>query len=121
MGAGEGATVEEDPHGGSLDALASSKGAGGTVCVVEVRSRLREDGIDQLLRILRDFPRFFPQHRGKKLIGVLAAVDTRPELEERVLREGLVLASIRDDIFELKLPEGFEPRAFPNPADSPAN
>jgi len=104
-----------------LDAMASSKGETGTVCVVEVKSRLRDDGIDQLLRILRDFPRFFPEHRGKKLLGVLAAVDSRKELEERALREGLVLATIRDDVFELKVPEGFEPRALPNPADGPTH
>ena len=104
-----------------LDALASSRGEAGTVCVVEVKSRLRTEGIDQLLRALKNFPRFFPEHRGKKLIGVLAAVDTRKDLEERVLREGLVLAIIRDDVFELKVPEGFEPRAFPNAAAGLAN
>ena len=54
-----------------LDALASSRGESGTVCVVEVKSRLRE---------------------------------------------GLVLARISDDVFELAVPEDFEPRAFPNPA-----
>jgi hypothetical protein len=104
-----------------LDALASSKGEGGTVCVVEVKSRLRDDGIDQLQRALGAFPRFFPEHRGKRLIGVLAAAEALPELQARVLRAGLVLARISDDLFELAVPEGFEPRAFPNPAGALAS
>lgn len=97
-----------------LDALAYADGDADVACVVEVKSRLRDDGIDQLLRALDAFPHFFPEHRGKKLLGVLAAVDAPEELRRRVLREGLVLATIRDDIFELQVPEGFEPRAFPN-------
>jgi hypothetical protein len=69
-----------------------------------------------MLRSLERFPRFFPEQRGKELIGVLAAVDASEELAQRVLSEGLVLARIRDDVFELQVPEGYEPRAFPNPA-----
>ncbi len=98
-----------------VDAIAYSQGEAGTVCVVDIKSRLRAEGIDQFLRSLARFPRLFPEHGGKRLIGVLAVVDTRPELEQRVLREGLVLARIRDDVFELAIPPGYEPRAFPNP------
>ncbi len=97
-----------------LDALAYADGDADGACVVEVKSRLRDDGIDQLLRALAAFPHFFPEHRGKKLLGVLAAVDAPEELRQRVVREGLVPATIRDDVFELQVPEGFEPRAFPN-------
>ncbi len=99
-----------------VDGLAYSDGAGGIACVVNVKSRLREDGIAQMLHALESFPRFFPEQRGKKLIGVLAAVDAGEDLARRVLSEGLVLARIRDDVFELQIPEGYEPRAFPNPA-----
>jgi hypothetical protein len=99
-----------------VDAIAYSEGEPGTVCAVDVKSRLRDEGIDQLLRSLERFPRFFPEHRGKRLVGVLAAVDASLELEQRALREGLVLARISGDVFELRLPEGYEPRSFPNPA-----
>ena len=83
-----------------LDALGYTADDDGIAVVVEVKSRLRADGIDQMLRTLARFPRFYPEHRGKKLIGVLAAVEAPPALRERVLREGLVLATIRDDIFD---------------------
>jgi len=97
-------------------AEAGADGDGGIACVVEVKSHLRDEGIDQLLRALEVFPSFFPEHRGKTLIGVLACVDAPPDVRQRVLREGLVLATIHDDLFELAVPEDFEPRAFPNPA-----
>ncbi len=102
-----------------VDAIAYSDGEAGTVCVVDVKSHLRDEGIDQFLRSLEKFPRLFPEHGGKRLIGVLAVVDTRPPVEERVLREGLVLARIRDDVFELQIPPGYEPRTFPNPPAAP--
>ena len=87
--------------------------------MVDIKSHLRDDGIDQFLRSLKQFPRLFPEHGGKRLIGVLAVVDARRDLEERVLHEGLVLARIRDDVFDLQLLEGYEPRAFPNPPATP--
>jgi len=102
-----------------VDAIAYSEGEAGTVCVVDIKSHLRDDGIDQFLRSLKQFPRLFPEHGGKRLIGVLAVVDARRDLEERVLHEGLVLARIRDDVFDLQLLEGYEPRAFPNPPATP--
>jgi hypothetical protein len=65
-----------------------------------------------LLRTLEVFPTFFPEHRGKKLYGILAAVDIPDELRPGVLQHGLFLARIHDDLFELQVPEGFEARSF---------
>lgn len=97
-----------------LDAVAHSDERN-VACVVEVKSRLKDEGIQQLLRALAAFPEFFPEHRGKRLVGILAAVDVPEDLAAKVLAEGLVLARISDDVFELAVPEGFEPRSFPNP------
>ena len=44
---------------------------------------------------------------------MLVAVDVPEELEKRVLQQGIYLAKIHGDLFELVLPEGFEPRGFP--------
>ncbi len=48
------------------------------VYLAEIKSQLREDGIHQILKHLRRFPLAFPQHRGKKLFGILAADDFVP-------------------------------------------
>lgn len=82
------------------------------VYIVEVKSHLREDGLEQMLRILRDFRDFFPEHRNKKLFGIVAAVDVSPEMVDRVLKAGLYLARIHDEEFQLQVPADFAPRAF---------
>jgi hypothetical protein len=95
-----------------IDVLAYSNADVNEVYAVEVKSHLRDDGLEQMLRILREFHYFFPWHEGKKVYGILAAVDIPDDIRQRVLREGIYLACIHDDNFELQIPEGFHPRAF---------
>ena len=94
-----------------IDVLAYS-GSVDEVYLVEVKSHLRQEGLDQIKEALREFHDFFPGHRGKKLYGILAAVDVPDQLREKVLREGIYLARIHGDQFELGVPAGFRPRAF---------
>ena len=98
-----------------LDVLAYSERGVNEAYIVEVKSHLRERSLQQLLRALKNFPDFFPGLQGRKLYGILAAVDASPETRQRVLRQGIYFARIKDDVFRLDLPEGFRPRAFPNP------
>ena len=63
-------------------------------------------------KILREFRDFFPEHEDKKVYGILAAVDAPEDVRERVLREGIYLARIHDEEFELAVPKDFNPRAF---------
>ena len=48
------------------------------------------------------------------LYGLLAAVDVTDDLEKRVLKQGIYLAKVHGDLFELVMPEGFKPRRFPS-------
>jgi hypothetical protein len=95
-----------------VDVLAYSNSGTNEVYVVEVKSHLREDGLQQMLKILQEFRSFFPEHRDKKLYGILAAVDAPPDLQQKVLREGIYLAKIHDGVFEVQVPEDFQARAF---------
>jgi hypothetical protein len=95
-----------------VDVLAYSNSGTNEVYVVEVKSHLREDGLQQMLHRLKEFRTFFPEHNDKKLYGILAAVDAPPELRQRVLREGIYLANIHDGVFEVQVPDDFQPRAF---------
>lgn len=94
-----------------VDVLAYSK-TRDEVYAVEVKSHLRQDAIEQMKKILREFHDFFPGHEGKKIYGILAAVDAPEGLREQVLREGIFLARIHDGQFELQVPDDFQPRAF---------
>ncbi len=95
-----------------VDVLAYSNAQVNEVYVVEVKSHLREDGLDQMKKILREFRFFFPEHDDKKIFGILAAVDAPEDLRERVLREGIYLARVHDEEFELDVPKDFKPRAY---------
>jgi hypothetical protein len=95
-----------------IDVLAYANREVNEVYVVEVKSHLREDGLQQMLRILREFHDFYPGHEDKKVYGILAAVDVPEDLQERVLSQGIYLANIHDDTFEIRVPKTFQPRAF---------
>lgn len=98
-------------HSLEVDVLAYSH-TNDQVFLVEVKSHLREEALGQLRQTLERFREFFPEHKDKKLFGILAAVDARDDLRARVLKEGFYLARIHDGQFELQVPDGFQPRAF---------
>jgi len=95
-----------------LDVLAYANSGIDEVYVVEVKSHLREEHLQELLKILERFPRFFPEHKDKALYGIIAAVDVPDEVKKRVLDAGLYLALIRDDTFAMDVPKGFKAKRF---------
>ena len=95
-----------------IDVLSYANGPIAAAYVVEVKSHLREEAIAQLQDLLLRFREFFPEHRDKRLYGILAAVDLSAAMRERVLREGFYAARIHDQVFTLDVPDGFQPRAF---------
>ncbi len=95
-----------------IDVLAYSNGELNTAYIVEVKSHVRQEDITQLKSILQRFRSFFPEHKDKKLYGILAAVDLSPELREKILQEGLYVARIHDQVFELDIPDNFQPQTY---------
>ncbi|QUS59981.1 DUF3782 domain-containing protein [Synechocystis sp. PCC 7338] len=95
-----------------IDVLAYASGDINAAYVVEVKSHPREEFITQLKKLLQKFRTFFPEHKNKKLYGILAAVDWSPNLKELVLSEGLYVARIHDEVFELEIPPDFQPRLW---------
>ncbi len=78
--------------------------------MVEVKSRVKKDAIEQLLGQLADFPDWFPDKVQMERIGILAGVDWDLEVREEAQQAGLYTADIHDEIFEIRVPEGFMPR-----------
>jgi hypothetical protein len=95
-----------------IDVLAYTNGELNIAYIVEVKSHVRQEDITQLKSILQRFRRFFPEHKDKKLYGILAAVDLSPELREKILQEGLYVAQIHDQVFELDIPDNFQPQTY---------
>jgi hypothetical protein len=95
-----------------LDVFAHSNGELNTACIVEVKSHLREDHIEQLLRQLTRLREFLPEHANKKLYGILAGVQIPEQVKQKVLQEGLYVAAIHDEHFTLQVPDNFQPKIF---------
>ena len=95
-----------------IDVLAYANGDVNTAIIVEVKSHLREEGIEQILKQLANFPVLFPELANKKLYGILAAVDANQFLQQQVLKKGVYFAKIHDDQFSLCVPQDFEPVCF---------
>lgn len=95
-----------------LDVFAYANEDVNTAIIVEVKSHLRERDVEQVLKMLEKFPRFFPEHRGKKLYGILAGVQVPADVQRYALKQGLMVARIADELFDLKVPEDFQPKDF---------
>ena len=95
-----------------IDVLAYANGELNTAYIVEVKSHAREDSITQLKSILQRFRNFFPEHKNKRLYGILASVDLSNELREKILKEGLYVARIHDQVFELDIPNNFQAQSY---------
>ncbi len=98
-----------------VDFLAYSNGGKNEAFVVEIKSKFGEDQFQQVLQTLRAFPRFFPEHAGKKLYGLVAAVSVPEPMRNRLSKEGIYLAVLGDEVFKLATPKTFTPRQF-NPS-----
>jgi hypothetical protein len=95
-----------------VDVLSYANSTLNEVYVVEVKSHLRDDGIDQLSDIVNRFRHFFPEHKDKKLYGIMAAVEMSNRLKERVLSKGFYAAKISDEVFSIDVPAQFHPKAY---------
>jgi hypothetical protein len=104
--------VSKDGKHLEIDVLAYTNGELNTAYIVEVKSHAREESITQLKSILQRFRSFFTEHKDKKLYGILASVDLSNELREKILQEGFYVARIHDQVFELDIPDNFQPRPY---------
>ncbi len=104
--------VSKDGKHLEIDVLAYTNGELNTAYIVEVKSHAREESITQLKSILQRFRSFFSEHKDKKLYGILASVDLSNELREKILQEGFYVARIHDQVFELDIPDNFQPRPY---------
>ncbi|MBI4658793.1 MAG: DUF3782 domain-containing protein [Verrucomicrobia bacterium] len=105
--------VRRNGHEQEFDLIGIANGERQAVYVVEIKSELNEQELQKSLRKLRAFFDYFPIYRGLKLYGIISAVDVRGALADRVLHEGLYLATASDENFKLvKPPRGFKPKVF---------
>lgn len=95
-----------------LDVLAFSNSEKNMAIVVEIKSKLRDDDIKAFLKQLANFPNLFPEHRDKKLFGMIAAVGISTEQKAAMEKMGLYVVRIKDDVFRVVSSKNFEPKDF---------
>jgi hypothetical protein len=95
-----------------LDLVGYSRQEHGDAYIVEIKSRVREDELRQVLNSLRGAPKFFPELKDKRLYGIVVAVEIAEGMKQRVLSAGLYLVLPHDDTFKLAVPRGFKPKVF---------
>ncbi len=95
-----------------IDVLGLANGDINAAVIVEVKSHFRKRDIEQMFKIMDRFRRLHPEYADKKLYGIIAYVNGAGEQREDAQRAGLFVASIHDEVFELKTPATFVPRDF---------
>ena len=95
-----------------VDVMAYSNSGANEVFLVEIKSHLRKEALEQIRKLLRDFRDFFPEHADKKVYGMLASVDVPDNVRKKILDAGIYLAQIHDGQFEVQVPDDFQPRAY---------
>jgi hypothetical protein len=94
------------------DVLAYDSTSEGPVYIIEIKSRLSENSVPQLLDTLAEFPEFYPELSHRQLFGIVAAVDVPQNLRKDALKAGFYLAQIDDEVFSLPVPAGFKPTDY---------
>ena len=95
-----------------MDAFGYENSTINTAVIVEIKSHLREEAVEQIERIMEDFPKFFPDHADKKLYGIIACVHAPESIKNLLRKKGIYLAVLHDDIFELHDFKNFTPKDF---------
>ena len=95
-----------------MDAFGYENSTVNTAVIVEIKSHLRDDSVEQIERIMKDFPRFFPDHADKKLYGIIACVHAPDNIKSLLRKKGIYLAVLHDEIFELYDFQNFTPKDF---------
>ena len=80
--------------------------------LVEIKSHLRGEAIEQLHKLIVNFKEHDKFYRGEKIYGVIVATDYSEDLYNTALSEGFFFISTSSNIAELKIPLGFEPVVF---------
>ena len=80
--------------------------------IVEVKSKLRQEDIDQMKRKMSEVFFWLPEHTKKTFYGMVAYVSGHSNLKRQIIENGWYLAHVGDELFEMEAPMGFQPRAY---------
>lgn len=95
-----------------LDAIGYTNGVRNELIIVEVKTALRSQDIDQLEKQIKRFDDFFPEYSGKKKYGMLVAMQADEELIAEFHNRGFYFSTIQNDMIVPHNPDNFKPTAY---------
>lgn len=95
-----------------LDALGIVNGSRNEAYIVEIKSHLRSDGVEQLLAMMNKFRTIFPEYADKKVFGILVAADASADALRTAHDAGFYVITFQDDIMRFEGEESFVPKAY---------
>ncbi len=95
-----------------IDALGIANGEIDVAVLVEVKSHLRREDLQQLTKIIHKFPKMYPEYRHKKLYAIMACVYAPKNLRQELRKQGIYLVMPQDNILQVIPFEAFTPKNF---------
>jgi hypothetical protein len=95
-----------------LDALGVVNGTRNEAYIVEIKSHLRSDALEQMRSILGHFRSIFTEYQQMKLYGVIVAGDASAEALREARQAGFYVISFDDNIMHFHDGNGFVPKAY---------
>ena len=94
------------------DVLAYSNGSLDKGMIVEIKSKLRQEDIDQMKRKMTEVFHWLPEHTNKTFYGMIAYVSGDSDLKKQIIQNGWYLAHVGEQLFDMEIPEGFQARGY---------
>jgi hypothetical protein len=76
----------------------------GFVLINQMKSRLISANVDELLRVLSEFPQVFPEYADRRLIGVLAALYPDQSIVTYATSKGVLVMGMGDETMDVLHP-----------------
>lgn len=95
-----------------LDALGIVNGNRNEAYIVEIKSHLRTEAIEQLKSILAKFRTAFPEYKTMKLYGLIAATDASDDALREAQEAGFYVLTFEEDLMRFHDEHGFTARAY---------
>lgn len=95
-----------------LDALGLVNGTRNEAYIVEIKSHLRSESVQQMTTILQKFRTTFPEYASMKLFGIIAAADASAEALKEAREAGFYALTFEDDLMQFHDENGFVAKAY---------
>jgi hypothetical protein len=95
-----------------LDALGVVNGERNEGYIVEIKSHLRADGLEQMFSILERFRSLFREYAHLKLYGVIVAADASLEVLSEARAAGFYVITFENNLMRFHDDNGFQAKAY---------